>query len=46
MHTPSDIQLILKSRIYEDEEEPLLAPLIASQQNIRGKSYYEGFHHE
>ncbi len=46
MHTPSEIQLILKSGIFEDIDEPLQVPLLHTHQNIRGKDYYGGYFHE
>lgn len=46
MHTPSDIKLILKSGIFEEDDELLQLPLVPTHQNIRGKDYYEGYRHE
>lgn len=46
MHTVDDIRLIIKSGIFEDEDELIQMPLIANHLNVRGKSYYEGYRHE
>jgi len=46
MHSVDDIRLIIKSGIFEDNDDLPSMPPVINHTNVRGKSYYEGYHHE
>lgn len=46
MRTVDDIRLIIKSGIFEDDDEPEPLPPLPTHQNVRGKAYFEGYRHE